>query len=375
MFNGEFRFLCRMTEETERLCIEAVFGIVGRNWNEFNRVSSVAELSSLQLIPSWLCRKCSQWSWATTRLAWRPSRWSTSYRSSRRGDLHPTATVQTRIWPCIGTICHHAIILAWLLCPPLFTTRRMTCCVIHMTWSPCVMIWATWPASTWCPWRTSITWTSCGLWMCENCFTIGCCRCWASCRRPRIIVIRARARSRSSCGTPGHGDDLLPYMEDLLLSNSCFVLLLLFIIYLFIYLPLCCSSSSFKYGIDICMKLAWCFLNMHKLCGLRPETEVKCCFCCCQTMTWPSDFSRFASAAAAAAAHAFLSRFAWAEFSIFLCTCHFLNSNSSSCFPLLLLLSLWLLCIFWLTSSSCLCFQATMSWHLHFSLPGQAAKN
>ncbi|XP_039502019.1 lipase 1 [Drosophila santomea] len=37
MFNGEFRFLCRMTEETERLCIEAVFGIVGRNWNEFNR--------------------------------------------------------------------------------------------------------------------------------------------------------------------------------------------------------------------------------------------------------------------------------------------------------------------------------------------------
>ncbi|XP_061395632.1 lipase 1-like, partial [Musca vetustissima] len=37
MFNNEFRFLCRMTEETERLCIEAVFGIVGRNWNEFNR--------------------------------------------------------------------------------------------------------------------------------------------------------------------------------------------------------------------------------------------------------------------------------------------------------------------------------------------------
>uniref|UniRef100_A0A1I8MFR3 Partial AB-hydrolase lipase domain-containing protein n=1 Tax=Musca domestica TaxID=7370 RepID=A0A1I8MFR3_MUSDO len=37
MFNAEFRFLCRMTEETERLCIEAVFGIVGRNWNEFNR--------------------------------------------------------------------------------------------------------------------------------------------------------------------------------------------------------------------------------------------------------------------------------------------------------------------------------------------------
>ncbi|XP_054743363.1 lipase 1 [Anastrepha obliqua] len=37
MFNGEFRFLCRMTEETERLCIEAVFGIVGRNWDEFNR--------------------------------------------------------------------------------------------------------------------------------------------------------------------------------------------------------------------------------------------------------------------------------------------------------------------------------------------------
>uniref|UniRef100_A0A1I8P5I7 Lipase n=1 Tax=Stomoxys calcitrans TaxID=35570 RepID=A0A1I8P5I7_STOCA len=37
MFHNEFRFLCRMTEETERLCIEAVFGIVGRNWNEFNR--------------------------------------------------------------------------------------------------------------------------------------------------------------------------------------------------------------------------------------------------------------------------------------------------------------------------------------------------
>lgn len=47
MFNGEFRFLCRMTEETERLCIEAVFGIVGRNWNEFNRVSTVEDLSSL----------------------------------------------------------------------------------------------------------------------------------------------------------------------------------------------------------------------------------------------------------------------------------------------------------------------------------------
>uniref|UniRef100_A0A1B0G0L8 Lipase n=1 Tax=Glossina morsitans morsitans TaxID=37546 RepID=A0A1B0G0L8_GLOMM len=37
MFNGEFRFLCGMTEETERLCIEAVFAIVGRNWKEFNR--------------------------------------------------------------------------------------------------------------------------------------------------------------------------------------------------------------------------------------------------------------------------------------------------------------------------------------------------
>ncbi|XP_037958908.1 lipase 1 [Teleopsis dalmanni] len=37
MFNREFQFLCRMTEETERLCIEAVFGIVGRNWDEFNR--------------------------------------------------------------------------------------------------------------------------------------------------------------------------------------------------------------------------------------------------------------------------------------------------------------------------------------------------
>lgn len=135
-------------------------------------------------------------------------------------------------------------------------------------------------------------------------------------------------------------------------------------------MPLCCSS--FKYGIDICMKLAWCFLNMHKLCGLRPETEVKCCFCCCcQTMTWPSDCSRFSSISISSGSTCISKQISLSTIFYFLMHMPFSQQQQQLLF---LLLFVVVVVHFWLTSSSCLCFQATMSWHLHFSLPGQAAK-
>lgn len=118
------------------------------------------------------------------------------------------------------------------------------------------------------------------------------------------------------------------------------------------------------------MKLAWCFLNMHKLCGLRPETEVKCCFCCCcQTMTWPSDCSRFSSISISSGSTCISKQISLSTIFYFLMHMPFSQQQL-----LFLLLFVVVVVHFWLTSSSCLCFQATMSWHLHFSLTGQAAK-
>lgn len=130
-------------------------------------------------------RKCSLWSWVTTRQEWLPSRWSTSSRSSRAVALLLIATVPIRICSCTGITCHLVTTWVWWRCPLSCTTLPMICFATPRMWSPCAMTWATWRASTWCRRRSSTTWTSSGPSMCEKCFIAVCCRSSEKCQRAR----------------------------------------------------------------------------------------------------------------------------------------------------------------------------------------------